>query len=156
MPKMEEIVVRKLIEKGWHISFAESCTGGLATAKLVDVPDASKVLDASVITYANEAKVSYLGVLEQTIAQYGVVSMQVAGEMAKGVAEKNHAQVGVGISGIAGPGGGTDLKPVGMVCFGFFIGDQLYTETRFFGAIGRRAVREKAVEFVFEFLADKI
>lgn len=153
---LEEIVVDALIERGWHISFAESCTAGLASARLVNVANASKVFDASVVTYANEAKVSYLGVSEETIAQYGVVSEQVAMEMAKGVAKANSAEVGVGISGIAGPGGGTETKPVGMVCFGFLIDDEVFSATCYFGAIGRAQVRAKAVEYAFEFLAKKL
>jgi len=152
----EETLVSILMEKGYHIVFAESCTAGLAAARLVNVPNASKVFDASVVTYANEAKVSYLGVSEETIAQYGVVSEQVAMEMAKGVAKVNSAEVGVGISGIAGPGGGTESKPVGMVCFGFLIGDEAFSATCRFGAIGRAQVRAKAVEYVFDFLAQKL
>ncbi|MBQ9122302.1 MAG: CinA family protein, partial [Lachnospiraceae bacterium] len=95
-------VVNKLIERNWTISFAESCTGGLAAARLVSVPDASKVFAASVVTYANEAKVKYVDVDPEIIKRFGVVSDEVALSMAKGVAKANEAQVGVGISGIAG------------------------------------------------------
>ncbi len=148
----EKVVVELLIAKGWHISFAESCTGGLAAARLVSVPDASRVLDASFVTYANEAKVSCLGVLPESIRQYGVVSESVAEEMARGVADKNQAQVGVGITGIAGPGGGTVKKPVGMVCFGFYIDGKVHVYTKQFGDLGRNIVREKSVEFVYDTL----
>lgn len=151
---LAEKTVCLLMEKGWRISFAESCTGGLAVARLVEVPDASKVLDASVVTYANEAKVRYLGVKEETIGQYGVVSEAVAGQMAKGVAKANAAQVGVGISGIAGPAGGTKEKPVGMVCFGFFVDGVVTVRTVQFGEIGRNAVREASVEFVYHTLEE--
>ncbi len=150
----ERIIVDVLKEKGWHISFAESCTGGLAVARLVGVPDASWVLDASVVTYANEAKISYLGVSPETIDAHGVVSEQVASEMAMGVAKSNKAEVGVGISGIAGPGGGTDTKPVGMVCFGFYMNGEVYSFTKFFGSIGRNNVREASVNFVYETLVE--
>jgi len=146
----ETAVVAALIGKGWRIAFAESCTGGLAAARLVNVPDASRVLDASVVTYANEAKVSYLGVEPETLAAHGAVSEQVAGQMAQGVAVRNGAQVGVGISGIAGPGGGTPEKPVGTVCFGFWVDGQLSTVTRQFGDLGRNQVRAAAVEFVYD------
>lgn len=97
--------VELLVKRGFRISFAESCTGGLAAARLVEVPDASKVFDVGVITYANEAKIKYLGVFEETIEEFGVVSEEVAGQMAEGVARANMAQVGVGITGIAGPTG---------------------------------------------------
>lgn len=149
---LAEKTVNLLAGKGWKIAFAESCTGGLATARLVEVPDASKVLDVSVVTYANEAKMRYLGVLQETIAECGVVSEEVAGQMAAGVARENAAQVGIGISGIAGPGGGTREKPVGMVCFGFYVNGALKTRTVQFGAIGRNAVREASVEFVYDTL----
>ena len=83
---LAEKVVKQLIEKKYHISFAESCTGGLASATLVGVADASKVLDVSFVTYANEAKMRYLGVKEDIIERFGVVSEEVAGQMAEGVA----------------------------------------------------------------------
>lgn len=149
---LETIVVNTLKERGWHIAFAESCTGGLAVARLVGVPDASYVLDASVVTYANEAKISYLGVSSESIEKHGVVSESVAAEMALGVAQNNHAEIGVGISGIAGPGGGTVSKPVGMVCFGFYVNGKVYTDTQYFGDPGRNQVREASVEFVYQTL----
>lgn len=147
---MQDIVVKKLIEKGFRISFAESCTGGLAAATLVSVADASKVLDVSFVTYANEAKIRYLDVSGDTIAQYGVVSEEIACQMAAGVARQADSQVGVGITGIAGPAGGTAAKPVGMVCFGFAINGEVHTFTQQYGEIGRNKVRQKSVEFVFE------
>ncbi|MBR7070980.1 MAG: CinA family protein [Clostridia bacterium] len=151
-----EKTVELLMMRGWKISLAESCTGGLATARLVDVPNASRILDAAVVTYANEQKERYLGVRPQTIAQYGVVSEPVVREMAEGVAARNGAQVGIGISGVAGPGGGTTEKPVGTVCFGFFVNGETKTLTRRFGNIGRNAVRCKSVDFVFEQLVEML
>lgn len=149
---VEEKVVSRLIEEGYHISFAESCTGGLAAGQLVSVADASKVLDISFVTYANEAKIKYLGVQEETIEKYGVVSEEVAYEMAEGVAKEASSQVGVGITGVAGPTGGTKEKPVGMVCFGFYLNGKVTTVTKQFGNIGRNPVRQKSVEFVYEML----
>lgn len=149
---MYQLVVEKLIQKNYHISFAESCTGGMACAALVSVADASKVLDVSFVTYANEAKMQYLGVSEQTIEQYGVVSEEVAYQMAYGVAKTAGSEVGVGITGVAGPGGGTKDKPVGMVCFGFYVNGEVKTFTKQFGEIGRNEVRQKSVEFVYEVL----
>ena len=146
--KLEEEVVEQLIKKGYHISFAESCTGGLTAAAIVSVADASKVFDVSFVTYANEAKVKYLGVRQETIAQVGVVSEEVAGQMAQGVAQEAGSEVGIGITGIAGPSGGTETKPVGMVCFGICIKGQTKVYTMQFGAVGRNEVRKKSVEFV--------
>lgn len=147
-----ETIVQRLQTKGWHISFAESCTGGRAAAGIVDVPSASAVLDVSFVTYANEAKIRFLGVSADTIAQFGVVSEPVVEQMSKGVAEAGHAEVGIGISGIAGPSGGTATKPVGMVCFGFCVNGEVTTFTRQFGNIGRSEVRDAAVEFVYDTL----
>ncbi|MDD6981362.1 MAG: CinA family protein, partial [Clostridia bacterium] len=104
------------------------------------------------VTYANEAKIKYLGVSADTIAKYGVVSEEVAREMAVGVARANGAEIGVGVSGIAGPSGGTPRKPIGMVCFGFSTPDGVFTATKQFGDLGRQAVRAAACDFVFETL----
>lgn len=149
---LEEQVVNKLIEKNFHISFAESCTGGMCCGTIVNVPNASQVLDMSFVTYADYAKCKLIGVNEKTIADFGVVSEQVAYEMARGVASKAGSDVGVGITGIAGPTGATETKPIGMVCFGFCIGDKVETFTCYFGNIGRNNVREKSVDFVFSTL----
>lgn len=143
-------VVDKLMQRGFHIAFAESCTGGMLCGRLVDVPNASAVLDCSFVTYANEAKMKYLGVSGEAIATYGVVSEIVAGQMASGVAREAGAQVGVATSGIAGPTGGTEKKPVGMVCFGFYINESVTTRTVCFGDIGRNRVREAAVQYALE------
>lgn len=151
---IEEQVVNKLIDRGFHISFAESCTGGLCCGMLVNVSNASKVLDMSFVTYANEAKVELINVNPETIESYGVVSEQVAEEMCKGVAEKAHSEVGVGVTGVAGPTGGTAKKPVGMVCFGFYVLGNVTTRTMQFGNIGRNEVRAKSVDFVFNTLAE--
>ncbi len=153
---VEEVnkVVQKLIDKNYHISFAESCTGGLCCAELVGVADASRVLDVSFTTYANEAKIDFIGVSADTISEFGVVSEQVAAEMCRGVAETAKSEIGVGVTGVAGPGGGTDKKPVGMVCFGFYINGNVTTVTKQFGALGRNNVRNASVNFVFKTLND--
>lgn len=157
-----ERVVNALIKHGLHISFAESCTGGLAAARIVDVPNASYVLDASFVTYANQAKVKFVNVAEESIAEHGAVSECVALSMAKGAAAAANAEIGVGISGIAGPSGGSPEKPVGTVCFGFYFGGKAkcgipkfeISKTKHFGAAGRQAVRNASVNFVFETLAE--
>ncbi len=147
---LEEQVVHKLIEKNFHISFAESCTGGLCCAKIVNVANASSVLDMSFTTYADDAKVKLIHVNRDTISRFGVVSEQVAAEMAEGVAGVAESEVGVGVTGIAGPTGATANKPVGMVCFGFCINGRVETFTKKFGNLGRNNVRYEAVRFVLE------
>lgn len=142
-------VVDVLTERNMKISFAESCTGGLCCGELVGVTSVSNVLDESFVTYANEAKVELLGVKQETIDKYGVVSEQVAYEMAAGVAKKAGSAVGVGITGIAGPTGATPEKPIGMVCFGFSINNRVETFTMQFGTLGRNNVRRASVDYVF-------
>lgn len=150
--ELNEIVVNKLIEKGYKISTAESCTGGMLASKIVEVANASKVLDMSFVTYSNESKTELLGVSEALIKEYGVVSEEVALKMAYGVSKKANAHVGVGISGIAGPTGATPTKPIGMVCFGFYVNGQSYSVTKYFGDIGRTNVRMMSVAFALEFI----
>ena len=154
--KYTEQLVALLMEKDLRITFAESCTGGMAAAALVDVPDASKVFDGSFVTYANVLKMELLDVWGETIAAHGVVSEPVAIQMAVGAAERTGAQVAVGISGIAGPGGGTPEKPVGTVCFGFLVEEELFSATCRFGDLGRQEVRNAAVRFAYETLIEKL
>lgn len=147
-------LVNRLIQLGYKISFAESCTGGMVASCIVDVSDASKVLDMSFVTYANYAKTDLIGVDSDTIDTFGVVSEEVAIQMAKGVKQKAKSNIGVGITGIAGPNGGTLKKPVGMVCFGVVINDKEYTFLKQFGNIGRTEVRMKSTEFVIKKILD--
>lgn len=156
MKNRAEELVKILIEKGYTISFAESCTGGKAAAAIVDVADASRVLDVSFVTYANEAKMKYANVSSETLKKYGAVSEQVAGEMARGTAYANGADVAVGISGIAGPTGGTAEKPVGTVCFGYYVAGELTTETVIFPNEGRNVIRDMSVAHVMEQLISRL
>lgn len=149
----ENELVFKLIEKGYHIAAAESCTGGMLASTIINVPSASKVINESVVTYANEAKIKYCSVNSKTIEEFGVVSEDVAGQMATGIALSANSEVGVGISGIAGPSGGTDKKPVGMVCFGIYINGKLLTFTKYFKG-SRTAVRKKSTRFAIDKLIE--
>jgi nicotinamide-nucleotide amidase len=100
----------------WHIALAESCTGGLATSRLTDVSGSSDYVERSVVAYSNASKTELLGVAAELIAAHGAVSEEIAAAMAGGIRARAGVEVGVGITGIAGPTGGTDAKPVGMVC----------------------------------------
>ncbi len=151
-----ELVAEKLLARGEHITFAESCTAGLCAARLGEIPNISHIFDESIVTYANEAKIARLGVDPALIEQYGVVSEPVAQQMAIGAAKRTGAQVAVGISGIAGPGGGSEQKPVGTVCFGFVIGEKVFSLTMHYGEIGRNAVREAAVNTVYNTLSNEL
>ncbi len=154
--KKRDVLVELLIEKKYTISFAESCTGGKMAAAIVDVADASRVFSAGFVTYSNEAKVKYAGVKQETLDKFGAVSEQTAGEMAEGTARQNYADVAVGMSGIAGPTGGTIDKPVGTVCFGYYICGTVFTETVVFPNIGRNSVRDMSVEHVLDVLINEL
>jgi len=112
---LEEAAVRLLRENGKKAATAESCTGGLVAKRITSVSGASEVFDGGVVSYANEIKAKLLGVSEETLAKYGAVSEETAREMAVGVMKLMDADYGIGITGIAGPGGGTPEKPVGLV-----------------------------------------
>jgi nicotinamide-nucleotide amidase len=112
---LEQVVVSVLKNKGLKVGFAESCTGGLLAKRLTDIPGSSDVFDCGLVSYANQIKHRILGVSDSTLDQYGAVSHQTAVEMAQGVRKLSGADIGVGITGIAGPGGGTEEKPVGLV-----------------------------------------
>ena len=141
--------VSLLKDKDLKISAAESCTGGLFTKMITDIAGSSAVLDASVVTYANSAKVKFLGVSEDNILKYGVVSETVACEMAKGVAELVGADVGVGITGIAGPDGGSREKPVGLVWTAVCYKGEIYPAKLMLSG-DRNEVRTAACNKVFE------
>ncbi|AEC22176.1 hypothetical protein PT7_3636 [Pusillimonas sp. T7-7] len=109
-----------LIEHGWMFACAESCTGGLLAAAMTNTPGSSAWFDRGFVTYSNQAKVEQLGVSTDTLDRFGAVSEETAMEMAAGVlAATKLSQLAISTTGIAGPGGGTPGKPVGMVCFGF-------------------------------------
>ena len=113
---LEAVVGRLLKARGWWVALAESCTGGLATSRLTDVPGSSEYVERSIVAYSNRAKVELLDVPEELIRQHGAVSEPVAQAMAAGIRKRAGVNIGVGITGIAGPGGGTEQKPVGTVC----------------------------------------
>lgn len=116
--EIEEEIVERLINCKYTISTAESCTGGMIASTLINVSGVSAVMNEGFITYANSAKIKYLGVSEKTIEQYGVVSEQVVGEMVLGCVAASQSTIGIAVSGIAGPGGGSLEKPVGLVYIG--------------------------------------
>lgn len=151
-----EKLVNLLIEKKLHITTAESCTGGMVASRIVDVANASKVFNVAYVTYANEAKEKYLNVDSKTIEKYGVVSEEVTKQMALGALKEANADISIVTSGIVGPTGGTEYKPVGMVCFGVGIKDNVYTSTKYFGNIGRNKVRSMATEYIIDFIINLI
>jgi nicotinamide-nucleotide amidase len=114
---LEQTVGDLLRDRGLRLALAESCTGGLVTSRLTDVAGSSDYIERAIVAYSNQAKIDWLGVPERVIAAHGAVSEDVALAMAEGVRRLSGVQVGVAVTGIAGPGGGTETKPVGTVCF---------------------------------------
>ena len=152
---LEEKIVRELQNRGYTITTAESCTGGLLAGRILNVSGASAVYNEGHITYSNEAKERLLGVSHDTLEQFGAVSEQIAAEMALGAARVASANVGLSTTGIAGPGGGTPEKPVGLVYIGCAInGDVTVEECRFSG--NREENRNAAVEAVLQLLSKKL
>ena len=147
---VQENLVEVLREKNLKIATAESCTGGLLSEMITDVSGASRVFECGVCSYSNEIKISVLHVKKETIDKYTEVSVQTAEEMAKGVLEISGADIAVSTTGVAGPTGGSDLIPLGTVCFGFYINGALFGEKIQFGNIGRNNVREAATDYVFK------
>lgn len=118
--ELVDVVAKKLMDKGLSLSSAESCTGGMFAAAMTGVPGISEVFDRSLVTYSNEAKMQELGVREETLKDYGAVSEETAREMAEGLHRVSGSDVCVSVTGIAGPGGGSAEKPVGLVYIGAF------------------------------------
>lgn len=141
-------VLRLLKDRKLFISFAESCTGGMATSKLVDLPGSSSVLIESIITYGNSAKSKYLNVSTNTLNQFGAVSYECVEEMILGLEKQTSADVNVAISGIAGPGGSTPDKPVGLVYIGVKYKDKVFVKD--YNFVGNRtSVRERATHMAY-------
>ncbi len=142
---LEQNIIGMLRERGMTVATAESCTGGKIAARITDVPGASDVFREGYITYANDVKSRLLGVREESIRRCGVVSEQVAREMAEGVRRASGAEAGIGVTGIAGPGGGSEQKPVGLVYIGCSVGTRTVAK-RFCFSGNRALVRTNAAQ----------
>lgn len=152
---LEQYVVQLLAEQNLTITTAESCTGGLIAGTLVNVAGASDVLNEGYVTYSNEAKHRLLGVRENTLEEYGAVSAQTAREMAVGAARAAKADVALSSTGIAGPGGGSSEKPVGLVYIGCYVnGSVQVKECHFHGT--RMENRIHTVEEVLKLAAEML
>jgi nicotinamide-nucleotide amidase len=137
------------------IATAESCTGGLVCASLVDIPGSSAVVTSGFITYSNEAKHELLGVSAETLENFGAVSKEAAVSMATGALKKAKADLAVAVTGIAGPGGATPGKPVGLVHLAVAARDgRVISREKRFGAIGRTAVRMRSVVEALKMLTE--
>lgn len=148
-------LAQTMLAKGFKIALAESCTGGLLAAYLTSLAGSSDWFERGFVTYSNQAKEESIGVPKELIEGYGAVSEEVANAMAEGALNHSLAQVSVAITGIAGPGGGSANKPVGMVCFawGVQVDDQIQTraQTKHFSG-DRQSIREQACVYAIELL----
>ncbi len=148
---LAEAIIVKAGADGLVVTSAESCTGGMVSAALTDVPGSSAVVDRAFVTYSNDAKIEMLGVDPQLIARWGAVSCPVALSMARGALSRSNADIAVSVTGIAGPSGGNAEKPVGLVWFGLArrtaaAQPVLKFERRVFAAGSRSFVRLRATE----------
>lgn len=134
-----------LRDRGWMVTTAESCTGGLVIGALTDIAGSSDVVDRGFITYSNDAKRAMLGVMQATLDEFGAVSEPVARQMAQGALASANAQIAIAITGVAGPGA-SENKPEGMVWFGLSTSSGTQTQEMQFGAIGRKNVRKASVD----------
>ncbi len=152
---LAEKVLKAARSQGQMIATAESCTGGLIAGALTEIAGSSDVVDRGFITYSNEAKNQMLDVSSESLARFGAVSEAVAKEMAYGAIAASRADVSVSVTGIAGPGGGSANKPVGLVCFGLCrIGESPIAKSMQFGDIGRTEVRRSTVKTALEMLLE--
>ncbi len=145
METLEQWIVKELTKRHASITTAESCTGGLLSGRIINVNGASEVFNQSFVTYSDEAKHSLLGVRTETLKEKGAVSEETARQMAEGAAKAANAQIALSVTGIAGPGGGTKEKPVGLVYIGCCLYGKTVVEKHVFAG-DRMAVRQASVE----------
>jgi nicotinamide-nucleotide amidase len=150
---LAQTVLAEARAKGMKIATAESCTGGLVAAALTEIAGASDVFERGFVTYSNDAKQHCLGVIDDTLDKFGAVSAPTAVAMAEGAIAESRADISVAVTGVAGPGGGTAEKPVGLVHFASARrGHATILEAHRFGDIGRHAIRMQSVEVALNLL----
>ena len=150
-------VLERAKSRGWQVTTAESCTGGLVAAALTEIAGSSAMVERGLVTYANSAKAELLGVPRDVLAAHGAVSEQVVRAMAEGARAAARAELAVAITGVAGPGGGSPDKPVGLVWFATAVDgeDTIAVELRF-GDLGRSQVRLAAVRQALTMLSERL
>ena len=155
MKNLANKVVKKLIKKKLKVSFAESCTGGLLSSSITSISGSSKVFNLGLITYSNKAKVNILKVPNKIIEKYGAVSKECCLSMVKNLSKISKANISISITGIAGPNGGTKLKPVGLVYIGVKKGNKIIIKKNLFKNKNRISIQKITVNTSLN-LIDKI
>ena len=145
MQNLVNKVVRKLIKKKLKVSFAESCTGGLLSSSITSISGSSKIFNLGLITYSNESKISILKVPKKILSKFGAVSKECCLSMVKNLSNVSKANISVSITGIAGPNGGTRLKPVGLVYIGIKKGNKIIIKENLFKNKNRMAIQKATV-----------
>jgi len=153
--KLEKIIGDRLKERGWTLSIAESCTGGLISDRLTDVPGSSDYFEGGMVTYSNESKARHLGIPLDYIKNYGAVSPQVTRKMAQGVRKAFNTTFGLSTTGVAGPTGGTKRAPIGRVFIGFTNGRRTWVRREDFKG-SRREIKRKAAERSLKFFYETL
>lgn len=152
---LAEKIVESLTKQNKWLATAESCTGGLIAATITDIAGSSQCFGYGVVTYSNEAKQQLISVSAESLENWGAVSEQVAEEMARGVKEVSGADIGIAVTGIAGPGGGSAQKPVGLVYIGMVTENGILVIKNLFSGTRqeiRQATVQKALSLVWEYL----
>ncbi|UAA37953.1 nicotinamide-nucleotide amidase [Paraneptunicella aestuarii] len=152
---LAEELGKQLLQKGWSISCAESCTGGGIGYAITSISGSSEWFQRGFITYSNEAKKELVGVSEQALIEHGAVSELVVKQMAQGAAKQANAQMAVAVSGVAGPTGGTPDKPVGTVWFGRYVDGNVSAQVKRFEG-DRHSVRAQTIEFALQYCLEAL
>ena len=151
--------IKKICDKqNLKISLAESCTGGLLSSLITELPGCSSFFETSLVTYSNKSKIDFLGVKKKTISQYGAVSHQTAKAMVMGLITKTKSDIAVSITGVAGPTGGTKKNPVGTVYFGIAIKNKKKAKTykKTFTKKNRKSVQSNSAKFAINLIYESI
>tara|TARA_B100000795_G_scaffold155486_1_gene116646 strand:+ start:164 stop:637 length:474 start_codon:yes stop_codon:yes gene_type:complete len=145
-------LVRKLDKKKLKVSFAESCTGGLLSSSITSISGSSKIFGLGLITYSNDAKINILKVPKRIITKYGAVSKECCLSMVKNLSKISKANISVSITGIAGPDGGTKLKPIGLVYIGIKKGNKIIIKENLFKSKNRISIQKATVNSTLRFI----
>ncbi len=152
---LEKTIGDHLRKKGWTLSIAESCTGGLVCDRITNVSGSSDYFMGGMVTYSNESKAEHLGIPSVIIKRYGAVSSQVARKMARGVRKAFHTTFGLSTTGVAGPTGGTKRSPIGRVFIGFADGKTVWVKKEDLKG-SRREIKKKATEEALQFFYERL
>ena len=152
MKNLANKLVKKLIQKKLKVSFAESCTGGMLSSTITSISGSSKIFNIGLVTYSNKAKIDILKVPKKIISKYGAVSNECCLSMVKKISKISKANISVSITGVAGPNGGTKLKPVGLVYIGIKKGNKIIVQKNLFKNKNRISIQKNTVNSVLQII----